>query len=87
MDRTRAGAAQERLGKQLKRLRARTGLTQTALAERLGVRQSVVSEYECGKRRIDVQELRDVAVALGRPAAAVVAQLDALDALLAALGE
>jgi hypothetical protein len=46
-----------------------------------------VSEYERGQRRIDVLELRAIAVALGRPATAVVAQLDALDALLAALGE
>jgi transcriptional regulator with XRE-family HTH domain len=87
VDRTRDSAAGERLGKQLKGLRARAGLTQTALAQRLGVRQSVVSEYECGKRRIDVLELRAIAVEIGRPAAAVVAQLDALDALLAALGE
>ena len=87
MDRTLGSAAQERLGEQLKGLRTRAGLTQSALAERLGVRQTFVSEYERAQRRIDVQELRAVAVALGRPAAAVVAQLDALDALLAALGE
>lgn len=87
MERTRESAAGERLGKQLKGLRARAGLTQAALAERLGVRQSVVSEYECGKRRVDVLELREIAVGIGRPAAAVVAQLDALHALLAALAE
>jgi transcriptional regulator with XRE-family HTH domain len=87
MDRTVGSEAQERLGGQLRRIRARAGVTQSALAERLGVRQGVVSEYERGQRRIDVLELRTIAVALGRPAAAVVAQLDALDALLAALGE
>jgi len=87
MDRTIDSAAHERLCKQLRGLRARAGLTQSALAERLGVRQTVVSEYERGQRRIDVLELRAIAVALGRPAAAVVAQLDALDAVLAALGE
>jgi transcriptional regulator with XRE-family HTH domain len=87
MERTIDSAAQERLCGQLRRIRERAGLTQSALAERLGVRQAVVSEYERGQRRIDVLELRAIAVALGRPAAAVVAQLDALDALLAALGE
>ena len=87
MDRTIDSAVHERLCEQLRALRARAGLTQSALAERLGVRQTVVSEYERGQRRIDVLELRAIAVALGRPAAAVVAQLDALDAVLAALGE
>ena len=87
MDRTIDSAAHERLGKQLRGLRVRAGLTQSSLAERLDVRQTVVSEYERAQRRIDVQELRAIAVALGRPATAVVAQLDALDALLAALGE
>lgn len=87
MDRTIDSAAHERLCEQLRALRTRAGLTQSALAERLGVRQTVVSEYERGQRRIDVLELRAIAVALGRPAAAVVAQLDALDTVLAALGE
>jgi transcriptional regulator with XRE-family HTH domain len=87
VDRTIDSAAHERLCEQLRALRTRAGLTQSALAERLGVRQTVVSEYERGQRRIDVLELRAIAVALGRPAAAVVAQLDALDAVLAALGE
>jgi transcriptional regulator with XRE-family HTH domain len=87
VDRTIDSAAHERLCEQLRALRARAGFTQSALAERLGVRQTVVSEYERGQRRIDVLELRAIAVALGRPAAAVVAQLDALDAVLAALGE
>ena len=87
MDRTLGSAAHERLCAQLKGLRTRAGVTQAALAQRLGVRQAFVSEYEHGVRRIDVLELRAIAVAIGRPAAAVVAQLDALDALLAALGE
>ena len=87
MDRTIGSAAHERLCEQLRGLRVRAGLTQSAVAERLGVRQAFVSEYERGYRRIDVLELRAIAVALGRPATAVVAQLDALDALLAALGE
>jgi transcriptional regulator with XRE-family HTH domain len=76
-----------RLCATLRWLRARAGCTQSVLAERLGERQSFVSEYERGQRRLDVVELRAIAVALGRPAKAVVAQLDALDAMVAALGE
>ena len=72
MDRTIDSAAHERLCEQLRGLRVRAGLTQSAVAERLGVRQAFVSEYERGYRRIDVLELRAIAVALGRPAAAVV---------------
>ena len=87
MKRSNAGDGHQRLGERLKGLRARAGLTQSALAERLGERQAFVSEYERGQRRLDVLELRVIAVALGRPAEAVVAQLDALDAVLAALGE
>jgi transcriptional regulator with XRE-family HTH domain len=87
MDRTIDSKAHERLCAQLRRIRVRAGVTQSVLAERLGVRQAFVSEYERDQRRIDVLELRAIAVALGRPAAAVVAQLDALDAVLAALGE
>jgi len=87
MGRTIDSEAHERLCAQLKRVRVRAGLTQSVVAERLGARQAFVSEYERGRRRIDVVELRAIAVALGRPAAAVVAQLDALDAVLAALGE
>ena len=87
MDRSVGGAANERLGAQLKGLRLRAGLTQRVVAERLGERQAFVSEYEHGRRRLDVLELRAIARALGRPAVAVVAQLDALDAVLAALGD
>ncbi len=87
MDRSVGSEAQKQLGERLERLRARAGLTQHALAGRLGVRQAFVSEYENGHRRLDVLELRAVADALGRPATAVVAQLDALHAVLAALGD
>ena len=87
MERSIDTEAHRRLCGALKRLRTRAGFTQSALAERLGERQAFVSEYERGQRRLDVVELRAIAVALGRPAMAVVAQLDALHALLAALGE
>jgi transcriptional regulator with XRE-family HTH domain len=87
VDRSIETEAHRRLCATLRRLRVRAGFTQSALAKRLGERQAFVSEYERGHRRLDVVELRAIAVALGRPAKAVVAQLDALDAVLAALGE
>ncbi len=87
MDRSIETEAHQRLCEGLKRLRARTGVTQRVLAERLGVRQTFVSAYERGDRRLDVVELRAIAVALGGPALAVVAQLDALDAVLAAVAD
>jgi transcriptional regulator with XRE-family HTH domain len=87
VDKSLGSAAHERLCRHLRGLRIRAGITQRALAERLGVRQAFVSQYERGWRRVDVVELRAIAVALGASAAAVVAQLDALDAVLAALGD
>lgn len=41
------------------------GVTQTDLAERLGVDQSYVSKYERAERRLDVLEVRAVCRALG----------------------
>lgn len=71
--------------RRLRRLRERAGLTQTQLAGRIGTGQKFVSEYERGQRRLDILELRAITAAIGGPATAVVAQLDALDALMAAL--
>jgi ribosome-binding protein aMBF1 (putative translation factor) len=44
--------------------RRKIGLTQAALASRLGRPQSFVSKYERGERRLDVIEFLDVAEAL-----------------------
>jgi len=49
----------------IRQLRLDAGLNQTQLAERLGHPQSWVSKVEVGERRIDVEELRQVCVALG----------------------
>jgi transcriptional regulator with XRE-family HTH domain len=87
VDRSINAEAHRRLCERLRRLRAREGLTQRVLAERLGERQTFVSAYERGERRLDVVELRVIAAAIGGPAVAVVAQLDALDAVLAAVGD
>jgi len=45
--------------------RKRAGLSQAALAERLGRYQSIVAAIESGDRRIDVVELIDLAEAIG----------------------
>jgi transcriptional regulator with XRE-family HTH domain len=42
------------------------GLTQVQVAERLGVRQTVVSKMELGERRIDPIELERFAEVYGR---------------------
>jgi transcriptional regulator with XRE-family HTH domain len=45
--------------------RKSAGLTQTAVAERLGKPPSYVAKYELGDRRLDVLEYLDVAAAIG----------------------
>jgi DNA-binding XRE family transcriptional regulator len=55
--------------------RLRTGLTQTALAEKLGRHQSSVSKFENGERRLDVIEFLDVARALRLDPVRVIAEL------------
>jgi transcriptional regulator with XRE-family HTH domain len=58
-------AEQEKLQLLLQRLRSKAGLTQVALAKRLGRPQSFVSKYESGERRLDLVEIREVCHALG----------------------
>ncbi len=50
---------------QLRAEREKQGLSQEALAERLGTHQQFVSRYEIGERRLDILEYMDVAAALG----------------------
>jgi transcriptional regulator with XRE-family HTH domain len=52
------------------------GLTQVALAKKLGRPQSFVSKFERGERRLDVAEFLDVARALGIDAAKTIADLE-----------
>ena len=40
------------------------GLSQSALADRLGTHQQFVSRYETGERRLDVIEFHDIALRL-----------------------
>lgn len=50
------------------------GITQVELAERLGKPQSFVSKVERGERRLDVIEFCQVAEALGRDPASLLAE-------------
>lgn len=49
------------LGERIARLRKEHGITQTQLAERLGVSQQTIQAYESGKRRIQVATLPELA--------------------------
>lgn len=53
------------VGRNLKRLRQRAGLTQDALGERLHVTRQAVSSWETGKNQPDVETLAALAEALG----------------------
>ena len=46
-------------------LRERRGITQSSIAETLGVPQSFVSKYESGERRVDVVEFVQICRAIG----------------------
>nr|WP_246718729.1 helix-turn-helix transcriptional regulator [Microvirga terrestris] len=45
--------------------RKAAGLTQTEVARRLGQRQTFVSKYELGERRLDVAEYIEISRAIG----------------------
>ncbi|EKT4465057.1 helix-turn-helix transcriptional regulator [Pseudomonas putida] len=49
------------LGERIARLRKEHGITQTQLAERLGVSRQPIQAYESGKRRIQVAALPEPA--------------------------
>ncbi len=51
----------------LRATRERAGLTQYALAQRLGRSQSYVGKCEMGERRLDLVQLRDFCLALDVP--------------------
>jgi len=53
-----------KLARILREARGAAGLTQQELADKLSVPQSFVSKYETGERRLDLLELRQIAVAL-----------------------
>jgi transcriptional regulator with XRE-family HTH domain len=55
----------ESLGKRLARLRKEKGFTQIELAEKAGIIQAIVSDYERGKLRPHAEMVARLAVALG----------------------
>jgi transcriptional regulator with XRE-family HTH domain len=70
-DRRRAGEAYATscdgpaVGARLRGLRHSAGLTQAALAERLGTTQSAVARLEAGHQRLSLAALQRAALALG----------------------
>lgn len=48
----RAPVDEETIGKQLRELRKRRGLTQVEVAQRLGIQQALLSAYELGQVRV-----------------------------------
>ncbi len=65
MDKTVGRREWEVLLTLLREVRREAGLTQVALARRLGRPQSLVSDIESGQRRVDVVELRLICGHLG----------------------
>ena len=63
--RAREPSATDRLAAQIRKSRLAAGLTQRALAERLGKSSSWVAAAEKGRRRIFINELPRIADALG----------------------
>lgn len=66
----------EHFRKLLADARRGAGLTQMALANKLGRPQSFVSKFERGERRLDVIEFLDVARALRVDPAQIIADLE-----------
>lgn len=64
------------LRKLLVQARHDAGLTQVALAKKLGRPQSFVSKFERGERRLDVAEFLDIARALGIDPSTTIADLE-----------
>jgi len=50
-----------RVGNLLAGARHKTGLTQKELADKLGVRQNMISDYERGRRRLSLQMAKRIA--------------------------
>ena len=68
--------SQKELEALLRSLRQEAGLTQRALAERLGVPQSRISDYEVGESLMDILVLRQYVQALGLDLATFVRLLE-----------
>ena len=56
----------------IRQMRLEAGLSQTEVADRLDRPQSWLSKVEVGERRIDVEELRQLSLALGADPATLI---------------
>ena len=57
------------IGARIRIARAEAGLSQTLLAQRLGISYQQVQKYEAGRDRVAASALLDLGHALGKPAA------------------
>ena len=55
------------IGMRVQQVRQELGITQGELADRLGCTQAALSNYELGKRRLDLAGLEQIAGILGKP--------------------
>jgi len=62
------------VGERLRKLRLDAGLTQAALAQRLGTTQSAVARLEAGQQRMSLVALKRAALALGCDVQVVIAE-------------
>ena len=79
MTKRRAEALRAALRSLLREIRAEAGLSQVALAKRMGRPQSFVSKYETGARQLDIVELFEVCTACGVTLSKFVARLERAD--------
>lgn len=78
MKRRGYATAYEQLAKLLREERQRAGLTQAALAEKLGRPQSFVAKYEAGERQLDIIEFLLVTRAIGMGIVATLRRIERL---------
>lgn len=67
------------IGFRIQFTREMLGLSQKELAQKLGVSQSTLSNYEKGKRRIYLAQLNEIAEALDKPADYFLQPLDTIE--------
>jgi transcriptional regulator with XRE-family HTH domain len=65
MVRARSEQWRQEFGEQVRRLRAERGVSQEALAHAAGIAPRYLSDVECGKRNIALDNIRALAEALG----------------------
>ena len=77
MDKAIHSAPQDALVRLLREHRERAGLRQSDVADRLSKKQSFVSKYESGERRIDYLEIRQICAAIGIDVVAFIQEYEA----------